>query len=929
MRLIINKVVLTLAIVVLTPLYAIGQGSLVREYTEENPLVYEDAWDLWPYVYLNERGEPEGFNVDLLKEIFRDLKIPYVIKLKSTREALEDMKAGRSDLMLRLTTSFHADYAHYGRETVQMFTHSMVKPKSQKVEGNTMEDLGKYKVIVHTGSLSHRMLLDNGQKSQILPFNDMKEAIQKVSSLNKGIIVWNTQSLKWLMNKFQTQNLELVPINVPHGEYKFMSNDTLLLQKLDDAYASLCSTDRIQPIQNKWFYPERVDSGIPDWVKYIVAVAALLVLMSVYYVGVLHFRERRMTRMTARHIRRLALILRTTKIRVWLYRVHDKSVTWMNDSGEIEKQVHQLSEYRDDYTPESFGRMEEALALIADGRKDSSVQELTGVGGDNHHEYVLTLSVFRRSKRGVPEIIVGMMDDQTERLQMQRAAKDGMLRYESIFSTSMVDMTYYNQDGILTNINQKACETFNCSREQILAEKVPFNYALEDDKVTLENFDGSYTTHIIKSNANGLANAINIQKNIYYEQQLLPVYDADNHLIGIFGSGRDVSEFVNSYHQLKQSISQLTSAAEDITDYINNINFALHVGGVRLVNYSPKSHVLTIYRKMNTVQLELTQSRCLSLVDEQSKRLAVRMLNNMDMGNDETVDVDIKTTVRIRKKRILSLQFHLFPIYNDKGIVESYFGLCRDISWEKATEEELEREKAKAQEVEHVKNAFLRNMSHEIRTPITTVVGFAELFVNEHDPADEEGFIEEIKSNSTFLLKLVNDILFLSRLDAHMIEYNSNPIDFAFTFEGHCQMGWAKIIKPGVDYVVENPYEHLVLEIDDANVGHIVEQIAENAARYTDSGMVKARYDYIGENLLITIADTGRGIDSAHQKDVFERFSMFSDSNGTGLGLPICKELAQQMGGAIYLNSAKGKGTTVWIVIPCKVLQVEKKLLSN
>ena len=117
MRLIINKVVLTLAIVVLTPLYAIGQGSLVREYTEENPLVYEDAWDLWPYVYLNERGEPEGFNVDLLKEIFRDLKIPYVIKLKSTREALEDMKAGRSDLMLRLTTSFHADYAHYGRET--------------------------------------------------------------------------------------------------------------------------------------------------------------------------------------------------------------------------------------------------------------------------------------------------------------------------------------------------------------------------------------------------------------------------------------------------------------------------------------------------------------------------------------------------------------------------------------------------------------------------------------------------------------------------------------------------------------------------------------------------------------------------------------------------------------------------------------------
>ena len=927
MELSVRQVFAAVIVAVVAFLCAIAQPSHAREYTPEHPLVYEDAWDLWPYVYLNEQGEPEGFNVDLLRELFRELDIPYVIKLKPTGEALEDLKAGRSDLMLRLMATFHDDYAHYGQETIQLFTHSTVSPKSKPLPASTVEELSRRQVIVHSGSLSHRLLLDGGHEANILPYDDMKEAIQKVSSTNEGIIAWNTLSLKWLMKKFQITNLTITPTDIPHGEYRFMSNDTTLLSRLDKAYARLCSTERIQPIQNKWFYPERVDTGIPNWVIYVGCGAALLTFLFLYYFFGLHVRERRVKRLAAKHNRRLALILRTTKIRVWLYDVHSKTVTLLNDNGEMTEQKRPLSEYADEYTEETFGKMEESLALLADGRRDSCVQELTGSEAYGSREFILTLSVFRRSKRGVPEVIVGMMDDQTERLLSQRKAKESLLRYQSIFSTSMIDMTYYDQEGILTNINQKACETFHCNREELLSERVPFNYALEDPDMTVKDFDGSYSTHIIRANGNdNLANAIHLRNNVYYEQQLLPVYDAEHRLLGIFGSGRDVSEFVHSYHQLKHSIEQLTSAAQDVTDYINNINYALHVGGVRLVNYSPSSHTLIIYREMNNVQLKLTQTRCLSLVEDQSKRAAMKLLNSMDMRSEEPVDINVKTTLRIPGNGKLALQFNLFPVRNSQGEVESYFGQCRDISQEKATEEMLEQEKAKAQEVENVKNAFLRNMSHEIRTPITTVVGFAELFVQDHDPADEDGFIEEIKTNANFLLKLVNDILFLSRLDAHMVEFKTSPIDFAYTFEGHCQMGWAKIMKPDVTYHVESPYEHLMIDIDDANVGHIIEQIAENAARYTNSGMVKARYDYIGENLLITISDTGCGIDSARQSAIFERFSNSNNREGTGLGLPICEELAHQMGGAVYLNSGEGKGTTVWVVIPCKATLIEKKL---
>lgn len=924
------KVLITFLACCMTPNIAIGQNHSSRQYTEEHPLVYEDAWDLWPYVFLNEHGEPEGFNIDLLKELFHELDIPYVIRLKPTKEALEDIRTGQSDLMLRLQASFHDDYATYGKEAVQLFTHSVVSPKSKPLSIHSLKDLGTNKVIVHTGSLSHRMMADSGWDSTCIPYDDMKEAIQKVSTEDEGQIVWNTQSLKWLMKKFQVQNLQMTPLDMPHGEYKFMSNDTVLLHKLDSAYSYLCSTERIQPILNKWFYPERIDSGIPEWVAYAAAVAGLLVFLLLYYVIVLHIRERKMTRLIARHNKRLVMVLRTTKVKVWLYDVQHGTVRWMNDDGELDTSEQSLEAFSQAYTSDTFLQLKDALGLMTKGEKPADALTLRSDDRHGSREYMVNLSVFRQSKKGTPKAIVGMMDDQTEQLRTQREAKDNMLRYQYIFSTSMVDMIYYNTDGVLTDINQKACETFHCNREEILAEGVPFNYAIEDNSISVEDFEGCHSTHIIRTeNRDNLAKTIFFRQSLYYEQLLIPVHDDTGRFLGIFASGRDVDEFVQSYHQLKRSIRQLTSAATDITEYMNNINYALHVGGVRIVNYSPGTHLLTIYREMNDVQLTLTQTRCLSLLDDKSKRAAMRLFNNMDSGSGDSMEVDVCTVLRTTGTQRLALQFHFVPVCNEQGKAENYFGLCRDVSQVKNTEDELMRERAKAQEVENVKNVFLRNMSREIRTPITTVVNFAKQLSEDHAPADEEGFISEIKTNAAYLLKLVNDILFLSRLDARMIEFNKMPIDFSFTFEGHCQMGWSHSQKDGVEYVVVSPYEHLIIEIDDANVGKIIEQVAENAARFTDNGSVRARYDYIGDKLLITIEDTGCGIEAEKQASLFARFGGSGDGEGTGLGMAICKELVQQMGGSIHINSAAGRGTTIWIVIPCKATYVEKKLLSN
>lgn len=107
-------------------------ADTIKTYTREHPLIYEDAWDLWPYCFLNENGEPVGYNIDLLRMICSKLDIPYVIRLKPTPEALNDLKAGRSDLMCGMDAAFHNEYAKYGKSVIQIFTHSVVHQKNME-----------------------------------------------------------------------------------------------------------------------------------------------------------------------------------------------------------------------------------------------------------------------------------------------------------------------------------------------------------------------------------------------------------------------------------------------------------------------------------------------------------------------------------------------------------------------------------------------------------------------------------------------------------------------------------------------------------------------------------------------------------------------------------------------------------------------------
>ena len=907
----------------LTATAASAQGDSLRTFTEERPLVYEDAWDLWPYAFLNDKGEPDGYNIDLIGLLMNELGIPYTIKLKPAQESFEDLKAGRSDLTLALSVGFHDEYGLYGENAITLFTQSVATPKGKPVMIKNFHDLGKegVSVVVNENSLCYNLMKDYGWERNAVPTTDLRDAVKRVSTSEEGQIVWNTLSLKWLISRYHIENLQLTPVNMPHGEYRFMSNSQALLNRLDEAYARLYTAERIQPLQDKWFYPEHQREAPPKWTGYAVAAAAAVLLIALFYAIAYRIQARRLTRINDRRNRRLALILETSGVRLWTYDIGAKTFDWRSENGQT-AYTYSAEEFSQRYSAEDFDRLNDAIRRLSESRQnaDMTEPELTlelkakdSEDGDSElRDFVVTLSVLRRNRDGSPAIIIGTKKDITKEREQQRRDEDRTLRYWSIFYTPVVGILLFDREDRLININPKACEIFDCDPEAAIDQKIPIT----------DFFDVGKRGETL----NGI-HAIQTKGNTAYEYQLMTVRDQKRTLLGTFAVCIEQA-IARDKEQEARSREQLRKAKGALREVDRQTSLLLSENDLRPVAYSPKTHLLTIGTgsKEQRVKYELTQTRCMSLVDDRSKRLTMRTLSLLDEGTDREFRVNLRTTLRVKGGLPLYLSFILRPEHGEDGSVTGYWGLLIDKTEQMELKREMSVETAKVQEVENTKNMFVKNMVQEIRNPMAAVVDYVDRLGVDHPSPDEEAMRQGILDNADYLLHLIDNVLYLSRLEAHMVEIRRQPCNFAEVFGEQCAEGWAKYQNADTRYIVENPYETLMVDIDADNLAHAIEQVTANAAQHTAKGIVRARYDYIGRRLVISIDDTGEGI----AKEELRRLNSTeasSTGNAMGLGLSITRELISQMGGTIEISSEKGSGTTVYMAIPCQASVIKRRKL--
>ena len=665
---------------------------------------------------------------------------------------------------------------------------------------------------------------------------------------------------------------------------------------------------------------------------YVIAILLIAVFVLLFYSFVYRFREMDAKILGVSQNSRLALVLQSGKLQLWIYNGPRRHYMLMDGNSALTSECNPI-EFAERFERNDFEELRKVVFDIYEGRRKSASCIVRGAKEpDGYYPYYeITVSVARYGAHGEIQDLLGIQRDITDETRRKENVNALLMRYHTVFNSALIDMIFYDKNGVLRDINEKACRTFGIrDRQSVLSEgfllknnpmfcNIDFN-KLENTRTSSIVDFGNYQDEIYQLDRFGL------HGKMYYESTINPIRNAEGELEGIYMAGRNVTEMVESFHRQQDSIRELQQATKNIKGYISNINYALQGSGVRLVNYSPASSTLDISNNINEAQLKLSQLRCIRLGSPRFRRAISSALNRMDHLTTRPINLTIETEFRDEKNRQIWLMFNMVPMRDDEGHVERYFGMCRNMTDQVETEQHLAIETKKAQETELLKQAFLTNMSYEIRTPLNTVVGFAELFESEHDEADEPLFVDEIRRNSNDLLNLVNDILYLSRLDANMIEYNKMEIDFAMLFESYCQMGWSTV-SPEVKTIVENPYERLLVDIDSEHLGAVIQKLCTQAAANTNEGTIRAKYEYRHGELTISIEDTGLGIDAKTLPRVFERFVRNEKEElcGTGLDLPIVQALVQQMGGTIEMQSEQGKGTTAWVSIPCEAHAIEKR----
>jgi len=247
-------------------------------------------------------------------------------------------------------------------------------------------------------------------------------------------------------------------------------------------------------------------------------------------------------------------------------------------------------------------------------------------------------------------------------------------------------------------------------------------------------------------------------------------------------------------------------------------------------------------------------------------------------------------------------------------------GLLQNIQELKDHEQELIESRELAEQAE-LKQSFLNNMSHEIRTPLNAIVGFSDMLANEPEFSNEERqeFVDIINTNTKLLLKLVGDVLELSRIE-------SGNLSFTFQRESVCRLlddvyqTHSLLIRPPLQFLKDFPPEDVQVNVDPMRLTQVLTNFLNNANKFTKGGSIRLGYCCPSgmSEVHLYVEDTGIGIPHSEQKMIFERFYKRSEfSQGVGLGLSICVLIIEKMGGRIELQSEEGRGSRFTVVLPC------------
>ena len=404
----------------------------------------------------------------------------------------------------------------------------------------------------------------------------------------------------------------------------------------------------------------------------------------------------------------------------------------------------------------------------------------------------------------------------------------------------------------------------------------------------------------------------------WVEVMTAPELDASGKRVGFIGVNIDISERKRAEVVLAEREGQLRLLAESATDAV----FRLSLDGVCL--YASPS----VGELIGVAPRHLIGQNMLARFHPEDAPAVIATYRALAAGEAERLVVAYRSEPMdaARAGTWVWLESNS-GLVRDPDSHEPREIICsiRDITVRKQLEFELDRARRHAEVAAQAKSSFLANMSHEIRTPMNGVLGFTELLLAEAPRADQQQKLQMIADSGAAMMRLLNDILDLSKIESGHVTLAQDRIDLRHLARGCIKLIAPQTMRAGIDLRTEIADDVPTSVIGDGlRLRQIILNLLGNAAKFTAEGSILLGVAVAADELIISVGDTGIGIAPDRQAAIFEEFVQADAATdrkygGTGLGLAISRELAKLMGGRLSLFSALGVGTTVTLRVPLVV----------
>ena len=891
--------------------------SLSEKYNKERPVVVVCDWDKPPYEFLDGHGVPAGSNIDVLNAVMEELNLPVKYVMKEWSIALKNFERGDADIILANARRYKKGrYAI--SENIVNYNRICVAMHSDSIGMVTLKQLEREGAVFKPGDYSAYYFQDGDTiNTSFMEFQTPKVALTGLINGDYKYYVWGEAPLKWKIKELQLEGIILNDVSIPISEIHIIGRDKALIERIDDQYSRLKQSGVIAQLQDKWLHPERVKDESTPILFYIILVTLILIALIYLFIRLAKAHVRSATRQSTELNDMMYKALQMGNFEVMEYDIKNDRMT--NRYGHILPDAGiTLAEYTRRMHPDQQAEFTQKMKRLIEGReRQFELNKRWNKGTDDAPEWLNFQghAISELAADGHPAYIVNAIHDVTQDMEEDKAGRELVRKYERLSNIPFIAMSFYSKGGWLMDLNdlmKDLCGMDDPETKRFWESVCMFDVPLFRNVYSPDDRDDLLVCQHMEYPEMGI--------NRYIEFHILPLFNADGEIANYFITTLDVTDDRTRDHLKHLQDKDILQMQTEIESRKQRLNYLLENSQRFLWHSDIDARMLYFYRQLGEPEISMDFDTFLGYLAEGDRHRMLERMNSREMLTNDIHGDIYHFTRTLDSSEEEWYEFSGKPIRNKDGKVTGHFGVSIDISQTMKARQDLENETKLASESVRRKSGFMASMTHELRTPLNAIVGFTSVLSALADSPERPEYVRIIRNSSDMLQRLINDIIDASSLADGSISINPEQVDFATMFDDICLTLQQRIQEPKVQFWKDNPYKSFVTTIDPGRIQQVLTNFLTNAVKFTKEGHIRLGYRYQDNGLYLFCEDTGAGIPIDKQEIVFDRFVKLDEFvQGTGMGLAICKSIAESCGGKIGVNSeGAGKGSTFWLWIPCQ-----------